>query len=1258
MEPYKLIKIINPLDHKKKTVEFKECNSLSLLDIRNQEVPLDLEFIVSVNGLVIPEENYAAIIIKPTDCIIFTPKIEGGDVLRTVLMVAIIAVAVASQQYYLAEIGFEEMVITNAGVMAYSAGAQMMGVAIATGVTIAGSMLVNALLPVASAPAIAGSDYSRSQTYSWSPSTMQQQGGAIPRVYGAHRMYGNVISSYIDTGEGSSIAKNQTLNMLIGLAQGPIKSITNILINDQASVTYSGLKLHTRLGYLGDTSVAENLQSVIPLFNSTKVTYIPNHRVSYGTPYTYTTPDNDFDGLEIILSFPQGLFYSNDGGTLSPVAVQVACEIRNVTLGESFRYVLFSSTVDQVSATGGYWSFGKIVYKSVTDIDGAWTAEEQWYEITQGSNPTVPSSHRSGDADATIDPEAYWDWKGEASEILTGDLANYAVISAADTTAFTFTKKISNLSHGVYEIKITKVSADKNSFRYGDTVRLGSVVEVYNDDYRYPKLALVGIQALASEQISGSINFSCDVEGSLVRVYRTNTWFTEYSNNPAWVAFDIFTQPVFDDDLTIARYDGYDISYMDVPSFAAWADYCDTLVDNGAGGTEKRITFNGVIDFASNVWDTAITVCQMSYASPVWTGTTIRIVIDQARTSTQLFTVGNIIEDSFKESFLSLSERAGELEVEFTDQNQDYERTTLTLVDTTASRPSNKASKALVGITKSSEANRVGYRYLAYNKYQIRLIEWEADVDAIVCELGDRVDLSHDVPQWGFGGRVISATSNTVVVDRTITIAAGKTGSDYTIKLRLTNDTLVTKTLAVAMTPGDYTTLTISDTFTTGIPVQYDPYVVGLTAVVVKPVIVIGLRKASDQTVGITAVDYYDEVYSFESGKVFSTALNYSSINRILSITNVTTRELAYVDVESGNIVRQVFIDFEVSTNAIYKSAVVRVFEINGTQASVVDILTSTTRKAVFFNAKPLTSYVFAVQGVNSYNEYSPEGVNGATNTGTITTTSDVAFIRSSFRGKVFGLQIVGADANAWSFAGRDVTFQWSRTSSIDSSGVAGEETHGAATGIPDILFKHYLIQIYESDGTTRRGNAIVTKEALFTYSLAKNLEDGNGVPVAEFMIAVDAVNIFNEITDQKAIILAVNTVPATVTGLTASAIVGGVQFRWDKSVDLDLRSYYYRITVGSGTPEAWKDVENNFVSRLLTAAEIALYTGKCQITIDVKAKDWYGQYSATAATAYETSDTISDNLFQLVADVDTGVTGTVSTLYDGVINSGGVVVT
>jgi len=441
---------------------------------------------------------------------------------------------------------------------------------------------------------------------------------------------------------------------------------------------------------------------------------------------------------------------------------------------------------------------------------------------------------------------------------------------------------------GKYEIRVTKLTADRNSVRYGDEMFLTAVREVYLDDFEYPRHALVGIKTLASDQISGSIRFSCMCDGSLIRVWDGTGWMVEFNNNPAWVAYDILTQPVFDNNLNVVRYDGIDPSRLDLVKFKEWADFCDELVPDGRGGYEKRITFNGIFDSETSMWEAIMEVCQVGRAMLVWNGTHITVAIDKPSTPVQLFSVGNIGIDSFKETFVSLNDRATEIEIDFINAENNYERDRFSIVRVAETTEAVKSSIQLRGITKPSEAWRAGMYRLLYNQYLTRTIEFEADIDSIACTIGDVVYVQHDVPQWGYGGRIVSATTTTVTVDRKIYIDISKS---YKILIRLANDTIVERSIVNPEQNGEYDTFTVLTAFTE-IPQQFDVYTFGEVSKVAKPFRITTISRTHEQKATITAVEYNENIYSVDTMQPILPTYDYSASEIYPSVTNLSLKEL------------------------------------------------------------------------------------------------------------------------------------------------------------------------------------------------------------------------------------------------------------------------------------------------------------------------------------------------------------------------------
>lgn len=143
------------------------------------------------------------------------------------------------------------------------------------------------------------------------------------------------------------------------------------------------------------------------------------------------------------------------------------------------------------------------------------------------------------------------------------------------------------------------------------------------------------------------------------------------------------------------------------------------------------------------------------------------------------------------------------------------------------------------------------------NRYITRAISLNADVDGIACQVGDVINIQHDVPRWGYGGRVVSATATTLLLDRDVDLFTGKT---YTIKVRLKDNTVVSRVLAAV--GADVTTreVVIITPFV-DVPEPFDVYALGETDKEVKPFRVVKMSRASDMRVRIDAVEYYDEIY-------------------------------------------------------------------------------------------------------------------------------------------------------------------------------------------------------------------------------------------------------------------------------------------------------------------------------------------------------------------------------------------------------------
>ncbi len=797
---------------------------VSILDLRKKHFPMDLPVLVYLNGGLVSEDLWATTFPKPGDFVLFSVALSGGgsgggkNIFRMVLMLAVSLAAMWAAPYLM---GFT-MFWGNTLLTGLLAGA----------LTLVGGLVVNALIPP-SQPKPAQDTSLDSQTYSWSPQNTEQQGVAVAKWYGLHRVYGNVIGSFIEN-QGT----DQVINALVSLGLGPIKSLADFRINDQPCENFREVQIQARYGTLN--------QSSIDNFQNTRIEYPASVELLSNSPYVYLTTGADFDILEIDVSLPNGLWQSS-GTSLQACSVDVRIEVRPAGTGswipitshpeESYNFQYYSIAEGYPSPR---WSRGKYI-----DIGG----KTYWWNC-EGGNLDY-GDHREGDDAGS---GLRWHWMGGVPAEYPDwiwDLRIETVVENFVQTAYDFTRiteaKAIPLHYtyryyvpagakGQYEVRLTRVNADSSSTTVGDKTFFGGVREVMTDVFQYPRHVLVSVRARATDQLSGSIRFSClgkmaivqicdgithtglrpvhtagsstivttdqndfaalslgdeiiangesrrivqkvsanqivvhkPVDWSAGRPYTWRHWVLDWSDNPAWVAYDIFTQPVIAGDGSagapyyVARFDSdIDPARIDLLKFKEWADHCDEPVPNGSGGTEKRVTFNGGFDFDCSMWEAVLRVCQVGRATPIWNGVSLSLAIDKPSDPVNLYTVGNIEASKFKETFLPLEERATEIEIDYTNVQNDYQRDKLTVYRPDVPNGQYKASLDLFGITKPSEAWRAGMYRINCNRYLIRTVEIDVDIEAVNGQIGDVVLIQHDVPRWGSGGRLVSALIRT-----------------------------------------------------------------------------------------------------------------------------------------------------------------------------------------------------------------------------------------------------------------------------------------------------------------------------------------------------------------------------------------------------------------------------------------------------------------------------------------------------------------
>jgi predicted phage tail protein len=225
------------------------------------------------------------------------------------------------------------------------------------------------------------------------------------------------------------------------------------------------------------------------------------------------------------------------------------------------------------------------------------------------------------------------------------------VIEGKTRSAFDTEHKYGLSGTGPWTVRVTRETDDAESATDASDFFFKAIVGVLDESFKYPGTALVGV-VLDSEGFNQIPRLSVDLEGLLIQVpenYNTRTrnyvgtwngaFKTRYSNNPAWVFYDLITNE---------RYGcGQFIDADQVDKFALYeiAKYCDEEVNDGRGGKEPRFTFNGYINNRGEAYEVLNSIAAAFRGMLYYANGTVVPTQDRPGSVVKKFSASNVIQE-------------------------------------------------------------------------------------------------------------------------------------------------------------------------------------------------------------------------------------------------------------------------------------------------------------------------------------------------------------------------------------------------------------------------------------------------------------------------------------------------------------------------------------------------------------------------------------------------------------------------------------
>jgi len=414
-----------------------------------------------------------------------------------------------------------------------------------------------------------------------------------------------------------------------------------------------------------------------------------------------------------------------------------------------------------------------------------------------------------------------------------------------------------------HRFTIEKTSNDSDSSKIQDAIQFISWDEITHEDVAYTRTAVIGYAIKAVAEYRGGIpTFTSIVKGMLCKVpsnynqpiipdfnsstfqvdwreievvndptgtninsYQANgyrlqatgsTVLTEdnpeiykgfwdgtfsyaWTQNPAWILYDILTNSTYGlgiPEANIDKYRFYKIAqYCDAVNpktgrFDGVVGYSDSTfrykprnrftavnealigLNAGIAIKERRFICDLLLSSQAQVFDIIQKVAAIFRGVLFYSGGKITLNVDLPdEVPVAHFSEANIIKDSVNISGIKESELITGVEISYIEPNNHYKRETVRVDDPQSLRELNQIENVkqieATGCTRRGQAIRFAQYLIASTKYIRRKIDFTVPSEAVNLTIGDVISVSQRMPgtAWGYAGRV---ASNSVIGEDTV----------------------------------------------------------------------------------------------------------------------------------------------------------------------------------------------------------------------------------------------------------------------------------------------------------------------------------------------------------------------------------------------------------------------------------------------------------------------------------------------------------
>ena len=431
-------------------------------------------------------------------------------------------------------------------------------------------------------------------------------------------------------------------------------------------------------------------------------------------------------------------------------------------------------------------------------------------------------------------------------------------------------------------IRVNRTTDDSSDSFLNDSFQWSSFTEIINESRPYANSAHLAIRFDAETfpsvpsrmyRLRGTLiqiphNGTVRADGSISYTGTFNGTFKtdkEYSNDPAWVLYDLLTT-------SKGFGDHIDSTQLDVYSFYSASVYCSEQVDDmtGSGSTEARFSTNVVLNTQRDAYSLINDLSSVMRVMPFYSAGVINISQDRPTDPSYIYNLSNITAEGFSYSNASKSTKATVVNVGYFDnetQSIDYE----TVEDTALQAKYGIVVRNLKGFATTSrgQAARLGKWFLYTQSNEAEIVSFKTSIESgTIVRVGTIISVQ-DPMRAGVrrGGRIKRGISTTQIEVDDSNNSDLTTEATSTLSVILSDGTLETK--AISTRNGKI--LTVSSAFSS-VPQANSVWVIETSNLSLQTFRVFSVKEVNQLEYEIQAVAHNPSKYaSVEDGSTLQT---------------------------------------------------------------------------------------------------------------------------------------------------------------------------------------------------------------------------------------------------------------------------------------------------------------------------------------------------------------------------------------------------